>query len=176
MATSITFTPFRSQVKRLMMERGIRLPSAPLRWPDSIWWLIRALMVTTSPALAVLGTFTRGFASFAMVFSCSLSQPPQPPMVTLTVADGLRSMPSAILAMAITSWVLARRMRVAAIWLPAAGPKVKVADRRFGVARRQQHDGHRTGAHDRDRHGVAVFGDFRAVMVMPSGEAEQHRR
>ena len=63
---SITDCPLKSQVKRLMIERGISLPSLPLRWPLSILWLISVLIVTTSPTAAEAGTFTRGFTPVAM--------------------------------------------------------------------------------------------------------------
>jgi len=65
---SITFWPLKSQVKRLMIDRGITLPLESLRWPDSIACEIRVLMVTTSPAEADFGTRTRGLTLSAMSF------------------------------------------------------------------------------------------------------------
>ena len=56
-----------------MIDRGIRLPSSSLRWPDSILWLISVLIVIASPADADLGTLTRGVAPDAMFFSLNAS-------------------------------------------------------------------------------------------------------
>lgn len=62
------------------------------------------------------------------------NQPPQPPIVTFTAALALLKLPFAILAMARTSWVLARRMRSAQDWLPAIGPKFTVATLGLGLS------------------------------------------
>jgi hypothetical protein len=45
------------------------LPSPSLRTPDSILWLIKVLIVITSPAAADFGTLTRGFTPFAISIS-----------------------------------------------------------------------------------------------------------
>src|SRR5690606_20912327 len=158
MATSTTFCPFRSQVKRLMIERGISLPSASLRWPDSILWLISALMVTTSPALADLGTLTRGLESLAMSSVSSL---------TAAAADGDLDVVAGLADRAVRHFgdrdhVLGLRQADAGGAALGAGRRAKGEgrDRGFGVAGCQQHHSHGAGGVELDRNGVAVLGDL----------------
>src|SRR6188474_306548 len=63
----------------------------------------------------------------------SRSQPPQPPMVTLTGLLTMKNEPSFILATAMMFCVAARRMRVLASATPLAGEKWKVATPAFGL-------------------------------------------
>src|SRR5882724_4813386 len=51
--------------------RGTNLPSASLRWPFSMGWVISVLISITSPFLALAGTRSRGLMSSDMMFSRS---------------------------------------------------------------------------------------------------------
>src|SRR5207302_413711 len=82
-----TGLPLNSQVNLLMILRAIGLPCASLRWPDSIRCETSVLIWMISPFLASFGSLIRGLSA---MFSL-LSQPPQPPMVTLTVLRSVNS-------------------------------------------------------------------------------------
>src|SRR5258708_38960787 len=51
--------------------RGTSLPSASLRWPFSMGWVISVLISITSPFLALAGTRRRGLMSSDTMFSRS---------------------------------------------------------------------------------------------------------
>ena len=57
-----TSAPANVAVNRLMMLRGMVLPSASLRWPVSMTWEMRVLTSMTSPTLALSGSLMRAFA------------------------------------------------------------------------------------------------------------------
>ena len=176
-SASKTVLPLNAAMNLLMILRGTILPAASLRWPDSISCEIRVLISIISPGLAWAERERGGsawspweFPRLSCVRTMRADQPPQPPIVTFTLAFAMCSLPFDISAMQTMFCVCgeahARRGRGLAacrreLVADDAGQRIAVGEHmhRLHVVR----IGHRAFDLDVDRNDEAVFGDLRNV-------------
>src|SRR3954452_6580465 len=71
-----TSAPANVAVNRLMMLRGMVLPSASLRWPVSMTCEMRVLTSMTSPTLALSGSLMRALAMMLPAPACGVLELP----------------------------------------------------------------------------------------------------
>src|SRR5262245_4634290 len=163
-----TSSPAKLAEKKLMMLRGMVLPSGSLRWPVSMTWEIKVLISIRSPGLAASGSLMRGLFIAA-------------PLCALTAAAADRDLYGAPTDQKLTVAQLGEADHLLGAGEAHAGCRRGLArqraeaeggNARLGVLGGDYVDRldvvggrHRALDRHRERHGVAVLGDFRQLQA-----------
>src|SRR6056300_971702 len=157
--TSTTVSPLKVQTKRLMIERGIVLPSPSRRIPLSMGWLIKVRTETTSPAEASRGARTRGVTFSAIFLTLCL--------LAATAADGDFYVGNRLGKAAIGHFRNGDHILLACetdtgcgSLRPSHWAEFECRNIRVRIACRENDDLLGTWCADFDLHGVAVLGNF----------------